>query len=283
MFSIQDKSVDKIFSSIVHHAINGGASNIHIELLDDKVVVRYRVRGVLSNVFTIPSHFYRSLIQHIKSSAGIFAAKTIGIQYGIIRTTVDNSTVGLSISVIPLLDNNEKIVIGVNYDCCNEGGLVFTPQDRNNIVNIVGGNGIILMIGVDNSNVFGYFYSFLNTLNDVGCDVVSIEDSVNIDVNGVNQIELNDNIGLDFISALNISSNTGPDIICINSVLSRSGLGCVMDKSSDSLILLTIPSRSLDDVILRVRNIGIDPVLLFSRLRLLVNCDTKSELTTRFK
>ncbi len=283
MFSIQDKSIKKIFSNIINYAIDGRASNIHIELVGDNIRVRYRMGGLLSSAFVLPGHFYRSLVSHIKHNSGIYTKKTIGIKRGIIKTTIDNIDIDLNVSVIPLLDNNEKIVIGVNHNYYNANSFEFSPQDRSNIISTIGKNGIILMTGADNDNIFGYFYSFLNTLRGVGCDVVSVEDRVDIDIGGVNQIEISESIGLNFASALNISLNDNPDIVCVDSVLGGPELDILIKRSFNKLILLTICSRDLEDVILRVRNMGVDPKLLILSLKLLINCDNKSNLVVGFK
>ncbi|OGY44136.1 MAG: hypothetical protein A3B89_03255 [Candidatus Buchananbacteria bacterium RIFCSPHIGHO2_02_FULL_40_13] len=271
---IKSAPVAKIVSVIIRHAVEGGASDIHIEPKHNEGRVRYRVDGILHTTITLPNYLYNSVVSRIKVLANLKLDETRKPQDGRIRIKLDNKDVDLRISVFPML-NAEKVamrVLDTSAGVPNLAGLGFSDYHIKIVENnITRPHGIFLLTGPTGSGKTTTLYSVLNMLNGENVNITTLEDPIEYYIEGINQSQINPEIGFTFASGLRAILRQDPNIVMVGEVRDNETAELVIHAGlTGHLVFSTLHTNSAWGAIPRLIDMKAEPFLIASTLNLLM-------------
>src|SRR3989344_1562670 len=218
---VEDAPVTKIVAVIIRHAIDGNASDIHIEPIGEKVRVRFRVDGALYTSLYLPANIYDSVIARLKIIANLKIDEKRKPQDGRFSAPLDGRKVDFRISTMPAY-YGEKVAIRI---LDSEKGvkrlddIAFSDDHRAIIKNVLERPyGLILITGPTGSGKSTTLYAMLNELDRERFNVVSLEDPVEFSISGVNQSQIRPEIGYTFANGLRSILRQDPDIIMVGEI-----------------------------------------------------------------
>ncbi len=260
----------KLVNQILTAAIFQRASDIHIDPLDESSHIRYRIDGVLDTVRKLPIKIHKQMVNRIKVMGKMDITETRTPQDGRIQTTIQGRKIDLRISTLPTV-RGEKVVMRIlNINDSNNkiSNLGFTKKEEKIIRNMIfKPNGIILVSGPTGSGKTTTLYAFINELNDPGVNIVTVEDPVEIKMEGVNQVQVHSEINLTFANALRSILRQDPNIIMIGEIRDKETADISIRASlTGHLVLSTIHTNSSIKTISRLLDMGIEPFLIASSL-----------------
>jgi len=266
--------VAKFASSIITDAIDKGASDIHIEPRMEGYIVRYRVQGILQKVFDIPKRVESSVISRLKVIARMDIAEHRRPQDGHISLKYNNMVYDLRVSTLPA-NQKEKMVIRVlapdikvrkddkrikligvsNFDLEKIEMMTNKPH------------GIILAAGPTGSGKTTTLYSILNKINNDEVNITTVEDPVEIKLEGINQVQVNPKADITFASCIRSILRQDPDVIMIGEIRDKETLEAAIHASiTGHLVLSTIHTNSATATVIRLAEMGALPHLIASSL-----------------
>jgi type IV pilus assembly protein PilB len=265
---VSNAPVVRLVSSIIQHAIRLSASDIHIEPLEERIRVRFRVDGELQEVMTTAKAALSAIVTRIKIMGGMDIAEKRLPQDGRVETTIDGQTVDMRLSILPTVDG-EKIVIrllGRSDTLMSKEQLGFTHENLVMFDAIIKNpNGIILICGPTGSGKTTTLYTALSELNKININIVTVEDPVEYRLNGVNQVQVNVKAGMTFANGLRSILRQDPDIILIGEIRdAETAQIAVRSAITGHLVLSTIHTNDAVASISRLVDMGIEPYLLSS-------------------
>lgn len=271
---IKKAPVAQIVSVIIKHAVDAGASDIHIEPDREESRVRYRIDGMLRTKLKLPIYIHSAVIARIKVLANLRLDETRIPQDGRIRLRINDRDVDFRISTIPVVDN-EKVVMRILETKTKSMALSelgFHPWIVKVIErNIKKPNGMFLVTGPTGSGKSTTLYTVLSMLNDEKVNIATLEDPVEYFIRGVNQSQVNPEVGYTFATGLRALLRQDPNIIMVGEI--RDGetaeLG-VHAGLTGHLVFSTIHTRDSFGVIPRLTDMKVEPFLLASTLNAVV-------------
>ncbi len=268
--NIQDAPIAKLVETIVQHALDGRASNIHIEPIDFNYRVRFRIDGVLRAQLVFPLEVGRAVISRIKILANLKIDEKRKPQDGRFRFERDKNFVDLRVSSLPVIDG-EKIVMRVL-----EKGTTAIDLDklglwgRNKKVlttKILEPFGILLITGPTGSGKSTTLYAFLQILNQEERNIITLEDPVEYFMEGINQSQIRPEIGYTFASGLRSILRQDPNVIMVGEIRDGETAELAIHAAlTGHLVLSTLHTNSAIGAIPRLVDMGIQPFLLASSL-----------------
>ncbi len=292
---IRSAPVAKIVSVIVKHALDGGASDIHIEPGYNESRVRYRVDGILHGSLVLPKYLHSAVISRIKVLANLKLDETRVPQDGRIRMQFDNQAIDLRVSVLPVLDE-EKVVMRVLDTSLGVPTLVelgFEPRHIEIIErNIKKAFGLFLLTGPTGSGKTTTLYSVLNMLNSEGQNITTLEDPIEYYMNGINQSQVRPEIGFSFADGLRAILRQDPNIIMVGEIRDNETVELVIHAGlTGHLVFSTLHTNNAWGAIPRLIDMKAEPFLLASTLNLVMaqrlvrkicpECKTETKLPPR--
>ncbi len=267
---VSNAPVVRLVSSIIQHAIRLSASDIHIEPLEDKIRVRFRVDGELQEIMHTAKAALSAIVTRIKIMGGMDIAEKRIPQDGRVETVIDGQSVDMRLSVLPTVDG-EKIVIrllGRSDTLMSKTQLGFTEGNLALFDAIIKNpHGIILICGPTGSGKTTTLYTALAELNTPNINIVTVEDPVEYRLNGVNQVQVNAKAGMTFASGLRSILRQDPDIILIGEIRDgETAQIAVRSAITGHLVLSTIHTNDAVASISRLVDMGIEPYLLSSSM-----------------
>jgi type IV pilus assembly protein PilB len=271
---IKSAPVAKIVSVIVKHAIEGGASDIHIEPSHEEGRVRYRVDGALHSSLALPSYLYSAVISRIKVLANMRLDETRLPQDGRIRVELGDHEVDLRVSVLPTL-NQEKVVMRVLDTSAGVPTLAELGFSDYHIglieKNIKRPFGLFLLTGPTGSGKTTTLYSILNILNSEQQNITTLEDPIEYYIDGVNQSQINPDIGFTFASGLRAILRQDPNIIMVGEIRDNETVELVIHAAlTGHLVFSTLHTNNAWGAIPRLIDMKAEPFLLSSTLNLVM-------------
>jgi type IV pilus assembly protein PilB len=287
----------KLVNQILTSAVFQRASDIHIDPLDDKTLIRYRVDGVLDVVREFPIKIHNQMISRIKVMSGMDITETRIPQDGRIQTLIQQKTLDLRISTLPTV-RGEKVVMRIldlsgTMNMINSIGLSM-KEERQLRHMISQPNGIVLVSGPTGSGKTTTLYACLNELNNPNVNIVTVEDPVEIKMQGINQVQVHPDVNLTFASTLRSILRQDPNIIMIGEIRDVETAEISIRASlTGHLVLSTIHTNSAIKTITRLLDMEIEPFLIASSLsgivsqrlvrRLCPECSYHEEVTAAEK
>jgi type IV pilus assembly protein PilB len=267
---VSDAPIAKLVSSIIRGAIDGQASDIHIEPQESDVKVRYRVDGILRNTLDIPSSAQLELVSHIKIMADMDISEKRVPQDGHMSVQHDNKEYDLRVSSLPAM-SGEKIVIRILDKNANKWSLdtVVTCPDDNQKFRELAQNpyGMILLTGPTGCGKTTTLYSVLQLVNTPERNIVTVEDPVEYRLNGITQVQVRRAAGMTFASALRSILRQDPDVILVGEIRDLETAEIAISAAlTGHLVLSTLHTNDAAGAISRLINLGIPPFLVSSAL-----------------
>lgn len=267
--------ITEIVNEIIYTAAEAGASDIHFDPTETTIRVRFRIDGVLIDYTIIPENIRKNLIARLKIISGMDITESRLPQDGAIKTTIKNINLDMRVSSLPT-NEGEKIVIRIlDYSASLQGleSLGFSPNNLKKMKELIKEpNGIILVTGATGSGKSTTVYSLLQILNTPEVNLVTVEDPVEMNIDGINQIQVNSEVGLTFASVLRSILRQDPDIIMIGEIRDDETAKIAVRASiTGHLVLSTIHTNNALSTIERLTDMDVERYLLASSLNGIVS------------
>ncbi|MBI5596294.1 MAG: Flp pilus assembly complex ATPase component TadA [Elusimicrobia bacterium] len=259
---------------LIHSAIKARASDIHIEPFPREIKVRFRIDGVLNEVPAPPKRFQNALASRIKIMANLDIAEKRVPQDGRIKIKVNGKEYALRVSILPVV-HGEKVVMRINDASALQvdlNKLGFEPEARAVFDKCIRAPyGINLITGPTGSGKSTTLYSALSMLNEPGVNISTIEDPVEYQLVGINQVQVNAEIGLTFAAGLRSFLRQDPDVIMVGEIRDLETISIAINAAlTGHLVFSTLHTNDAPGAITRMGMMGIEPFLMSSSLLMVV-------------
>ena len=269
-FDFERMPVVEVVNEIMVDAQKRGASDIHFDPLTDYMKVRIRIDGILHDYAEVPNGIKKNLITRIKIISGMNITESRLPQDGAIKATLQGINLDLRVSCIPTSEG-EKIVIRIlDYSMSLAGieNLGFSENNYKKVLQMINiPNGIILVTGATGTGKSTTVYSILQKLNSGSTNIVTVEDPIEMNIEGINQIQTNSEIGLNFSTALRSILRQDPNIIMIGEIRDTETAKIAVRASiTGHLVLSTLHTNDSLNTIERLLDMEVERYLLASSL-----------------
>ncbi|KYD32810.1 GspE/PulE family protein [Parageobacillus toebii] len=265
-----DSPIVRLVNQILQLAVEQRASDIHIDPQETKVLVRYRIDGILRTDRALPKHMQSMLTARIKILANMDITEHRIPQDGRIKMNIDFHPVDLRVSTLPTV-YGEKIVmrildLGAALNDIHKLG--FNQLNLQRFIELIERpTGIVLITGPTGAGKSSTLYAALNHLNSEEVNIITIEDPVEYEIEGVNQIQVNPNVGLTFAQGLRSILRQDPNIIMVGEIRDRETAEVAIRASlTGHLVLSTLHTNDALSTITRLIDMGIEPFLVAASL-----------------
>ena len=263
--------VIRLVNQLIARAVETHASDVHLEPFPDRLRIRYRYDGVLHEVEPPPSRLQAAVISRIKIMARLDIAERRLPQDGRIKLTVRGHEIDFRVSSIPSL-HGEKVVLrildrtAVEFDYAKLGLPADIRQGIERALDLP--NGMVLVTGPTGSGKTTTLYTGLLKLNTVARNVVTVEDPIEYQLTGINQIQVKPQIGLNFASLLRSILRQDPDVIMIGEIRDLETVQIAVQAAlTGHLVLSTIHTNSAAATMTRLRDMGLEDYLMTATLK----------------
>jgi len=263
-----DAPIIKLVNLILSQAVKAGASDIHIEPYQNKIKIRYRLDGILYDMLNPPKHIQSTLISRIKIMARLNIAEKRLPQDGRIEIKIGDKNVDIRVSTIPiafgervvlrLLDKSNVLLRLSDLGMPEEGLRLFHELIRSS-------HGIILVTGPTGSGKTTTLYSALSTINNPDINIITIEDPIEYQIEGIGQIQVNPKINLTFANGLRSIVRQDPDVILVGEIRDLETAEIAIQSSlTGHLVFSTLHTNDSASAVTRLIDMGIEPYLVTS-------------------
>lgn len=271
---LEEAPVNKVVAVIVRHAIEGLASDIHIEPNSQELRVRYRINGRLHTTLLLPIKAHQAIVSRIKILSNIRLIKSSIPQEGRFFITTNDQSYNIKTAVIPTI-NGEKItlrLVDVSQPAPSLAELGAGKQHQQIILeHLTAKDGLIIIAGPDGSGKSTTLFSALTLLNKPDTNIATIEDSVAFEIEGASQTQVRPNQGLSYAAALTHTLHQDTDIIMVDKIQDKETAQLLMQGAlAGHLMFSTLYAKDALRSIPHFLSLGASPYLLASSLSLLV-------------
>jgi general secretion pathway protein E/type IV pilus assembly protein PilB len=268
----EDASIIKFCNQVLKDAIELRASDIHLEPFEDEFRIRYRIDGVLQDVPVPPQlkRFQPAIVSRVKILSHLNIAEKRLPQDGRIKIRVDDAEVDIRVSVIPML-HGEAVVMRLLRQNSTLRGMAELGMDTRelrcfkHVLELP--HGIILVTGPTGSGKTSTLYTALNTINDSVRKIITIEDPVEYQLKGVNQIQVSEKAGLTFARGLRSILRHDPDVVLIGEIRDKETAQIAVQASlTGHLVFSTLHTNDAPGAVTRLVDMGVEPYLVASSL-----------------
>ena len=268
----QGAQVVSLVNAILKQSIQERASDIHIEKYDDRINIRFRIDGVLYERTPPPKQMFNGIVSRLKILSKLDIAERRLPQDGQFSIKVQNRVIDLRVSICPCVFG-EKVVMrlldkgAVELDI-NKVGL--DPKQRDDIIEAANKpHGLFFMTGPTGSGKTTTLGAILNTIKNPEINIMTIEDPVELKIEGINQVQVRAAIGLTFASALRSFLRQDPDVILVGEVRDQeTAQTCLRAALTGHLVISTLHTNDALSCVVRLIDMGIEPFMLANSLQL---------------
>lgn len=269
-YDVKNIPIVDLVNKIILYAVKARASDIHFDPMEDGLKVRVRIDGTLRDHTIIPEENERNLVTRIKLISGMNITENRLPQDGAIKGKIGDTDLDMRVSVLPT-NEGEKVVIRIlDYTKSLEGleSLNFTPSNLEKVVKMISvPNGIILVTGATGTGKSTTTYSILQYLNREETNIITVEDPIEMNIEGINQVQVNSEIGMTFAAALRSILRQDPNIILIGEIRdSETAQIAIRASITGHLVLSTIHTNNSLNTIERLLDMNVERYLLSSAL-----------------
>ncbi|GAB5495499.1 MAG: ATPase, T2SS/T4P/T4SS family [Phycisphaerales bacterium] len=262
----EDNKVVKLLNLVLMQAIKDKASDIHFEPFEDEFKMRYRIDGVLYEMVPPPAHLGTAITSRVKVMASLDIAERRLPQDGRIELTVGGNPVDLRVAVLPTM-HGESVVMRLLDRSNVELSLDRVGLDEKDLADVrylIGRpNGIVIVTGPTGSGKTTTLYAALSELNDTETKLLTAEDPVEYDIDGLCQVQVNPEVGLTFPAALRSFLRQDPDVILVGEIRDKATAEISVQASlTGHLVLSTLHTNDAPSSIVRLIDLGLERFLL---------------------
>jgi len=267
---VNNAPVVKLVNSIIEFAIRANSSDIHIEPMEDRVRVRIRIDGVLQEIMSNPAAAKDAIITRIKILSGMNIAEKRIPQDGRVQTIINGKPVDMRVSVLPTVHGEKTVIRILAKNDANLNRKYLGISDHNNemidkIVKVP--QGVCLISGPTGSGKTTTLYTLLSEKNTPETNIVTVEDPVEIQIPGLNQVQVNAKAGMTFASGLRSILRQDPDIILVGEIRDGETAEIAMRAAiTGHLVFSTIHTNDAVSSINRLIDMGIEPFMVSTAL-----------------
>ncbi|MET0090090.1 MAG: type II secretion system ATPase GspE [Candidatus Thiodiazotropha sp.] len=264
----------RLVNHILQRAVEMEASDIHIEPFEERLLVRYRIDGILSEAESPPAHSTAAIISRIKIMAKLNIAEQRVPQDGRISLKIQGNELELRVSTVPTLHGESLVIrllnkksISFEFDKLGFGDTSLKRLQQA----LLQPNGIILVTGPTGSGKSTTLYTALSQLNKPGVKIITVEDPVEYKLEGINQIQVKSQVGLDFANALRAIVRQDPDIIMVGEMRDAETVRIAVQAAlTGHMVLSTLHTNDAAGSVSRLLDMGVEPYLLASTVTAIV-------------
>ena len=272
--SAEEAPVVKLVHSVIADAVNRGASDIHFDPRKGDMQVRYRIDGVVIDSTKVPRKLVAGLVSRIKIMAELDIAERRVPQDGRVELTVDGRHIDIRVSTLPIM-RGESVVMRIldkERMVLDLESLGMRAGDRELLLHSVGQiQGAVLATGPTGAGKTTTLYALLNAVNTPDKTVISIEDPVEYEVEGVKQIHVNPKAGLTFASGLRSMVRSDPDTLMVGEIRDSETAQIAMEAAlTGHLVLTTLHTNDASIAAARLIDMGVEPFLIASGIECVV-------------
>jgi len=270
----ENAPVVKLVNSLLSDAVKRGASDIHIESYEKSMRVRYRIDGVLQEMMNPPHKMRAAIISRLKIMSELDIAERRVPQDGRIKLKIGEKKVDLRVSTLPCI-HGEKVVMRIldkgNLQFDLEGFGMEEKAIQNVLAAVSAPYGMVLVTGPTGSGKTTTLYSCLNRLNTPEVNIMTAEDPVEYNLEGINQVAVRDEVGLTFAAALKSFLRQDPNIVMVGEIRDlETGSIAVKAALTGHLVLSTLHTNDAPATVNRMIDMGIEPFLVASSTNLIM-------------
>ncbi len=263
-----DAPIIKLVNYIVSEAVKAQASDIHLEAYQDSFKIRYRVDGILYDFLSPPKRIQPALVSRVKVMANMNIAEKRLPQDGRLQVRVGDQEIDIRVSSIPITAGERLVLRLLNKTSAilelSELGL---PKQKYDLIHrlIRYANGIVLVTGPTGSGKTTSLYAALSSIHKPDINIITVEDPVEYQISGINQIQVNQKIGLTFARGLRSIVRQDPDVILIGEVRDKETAEIAVQSAlTGHLVFSTLHTNDSASAITRLVDIGVEPFLISS-------------------
>jgi len=291
-----DAPIIRLVTEMLQEAVNGRASDIHVEPLEKRLRIRYRIDGVLQESASHPKHLHAPILARLKIMTGTMSIDERRVpQDGRIQAKVGSKEIDLRVSTVPT-NHGESVVMRILDKTgllLGLGDLGFFSDDQDTFNELLGlPDGIILITGPTGSGKTTTLYACLNTINRPDKKIITVEDPVEYQLAGINQVPVREDVGMTFAMALRAMLRQAPNIIMVGEIRDAETANIAINASlTGHLVFSTLHTNDAPSSVARMANMGVKPFLIASAVRammaqrlvrkLCTECKTPGELTDK--
>lgn len=266
----EDSPIVRLVNQIISNAVAQRASDIHFDPQEVELKIRYRVDGVLMTERTLPKHMQNVIIARLKIMANLNITESRVPQDGRIKLSVNFKPIDIRISTLPSI-YGEKIVMRI-LDLSNAldrlDKIGFSTRNEQTFKSMISvPNGIVLITGPTGSGKSSTLYAALHHLNEEAVNIITIEDPVEYQLTGINQVQVNEAVGMTFATGLRSILRQDPDIVMIGEIRDiETAQISIRASLTGHLVLSTLHTNSAVAALTRLIDMGVEPFLISSSL-----------------
>lgn len=271
-----DASIIKFVNQILTEAIDSRATDVHIEPFEDQLRLRYRIDGVLVEANVPPSvrRFHAAIVSRLKILSHLDIAEKRLPQDGRIKLKLGGKEIDVRVSIIPMI-HGEAVVLRILHRSSALLGtehLGMHPRDREIFDQVLDmPHGIVLVTGPTGSGKTTTLYAALSAINDTERKIITIEDPVEYQLRGVNQIQVNNKAGLTFAQGLRAILRHDPDVVLVGEIRDRETAEIAVQASlTGHLVFSTLHTNDAPGAATRLIDMGVEPYLVASSLEVVI-------------
>ena len=262
----QSMPVVRLLNSILHQAIKDRASDVHFELYDDRFRIRYRVDGALFEVESPPMHLAVPLVARIKVMADLDIAETRMPQDGRIELSIDGRPVDLRVATIPGISGESCVLRVLDRSAVqlSLAALGLKPEDEEVLRELTQlPHGIVLLTGPTGSGKTTTLYAMLQEANSPDVKIITAEDPVEYDIDGIVQVPVNEEIGVTYARVLRTVLRQDPDKILIGEIRDGDTASVAVEASlTGHTVFSTLHTNDAPSAVTRLVDIGVEPFMI---------------------
>ena len=266
----EDSPIVRLVNQIIANGVAQRASDVHFDPQETELRVRYRVDGVLKTERALPKHMQNVILARIKILGNLNITENRLPQDGRIKINVNMKPIDIRLSTLPTI-YGEKVVMRIldlSSALNSLGKLGFNEKNYKTFSNMIKKpNGIVLITGPTGSGKSSTLYAGLNELNGEDVNIITVEDPVEYQLAGVNQIQVREEVGLTFATGLRSILRQDPDIVMVGEIRDLETAQIAVRASlTGHLVLSTLHTNSAVESVARLKDMGVEPFLLSSSL-----------------
>jgi type IV pilus assembly protein PilB len=266
--------VIKLLQYILFQAIRDRASDIHLEPFEDDFRIRYRVDGALYELESPPQHLALPLISRVKVMSGLDIAETRLPQDGRIEIGIGGRPVDLRVSTLPTMFGESCVirVLDRSVVSLDLGQLGLRDNDLAVIKHLIGlPHGIVLVTGPTGSGKTTTLYSALNQANDVGVKIITTEEPVEYELEGIMQINVDESIGVTYANCLRAILRQDPDMILVGEIRDRETAQIAVEAAlTGHVVFSTLHTNNAAQAVARMLDLGVEPFLVAATVEAMI-------------